>query len=162
MRTIQGLFAVGALLFITGIGFVIAGAREARSAAPRVEAARTGRPVATIRQIMNGITQPNAAILYAAVGTVTGPEGTKDVAPQTDEDWAAVGNSAAALIESGNLLLMNGRAIDADSWVTMTNAFIAASTAALKAADEKNADGILLTGAKVHATCEACHQRYQR
>jgi hypothetical protein len=162
MRTIQWLFAVGVLLFVTGIGFVIAGAREARSAAPQVEAPPAGKPVATIKQIMSAITQPNAAILYAAVGTVTGPEGTREIAPQNDEEWTAVGNSAAALIESGNLLLMNGRAVDADAWVTMTNAFIDASTAALKAADEKSTDGILSTGAKVYATCEACHQRYQR
>src|SRR5262245_8493670 len=111
MRTVQWLFAVGVLLFVTGIGFVIAGAREARSAAPSIQPAPAGKPVATIKQIMSGITQPNATILYAAVGTVTGPEGTKDVSPQTDEEWTAVGNSAAALIESGNLLLMNGRAV---------------------------------------------------
>jgi len=34
MKTVQWLFIVGVLLFLTGIGFVIAGAREARSAAP--------------------------------------------------------------------------------------------------------------------------------
>jgi hypothetical protein len=162
MRTIQWLFVVGAVLFVTGIAFVIAGAREARSAGPPVEVARAGKPVATIKQIMNGITQPNAAILYASVGTVVGTEGTRDIAPQTDEEWSAVGNSAAALIESGNLLLMDGRAVDDGDWVSMTNAFIAASTAALAAADDKSTDGILSAGAKVYATCEACHQRYQQ
>lgn len=162
MRTIQWLFVVGVLLFLTGIGFVIAGAREARSAPPAMKVPPAGKPVATIKQIMNGIAQPNAATLYASVGTVTGPEGTRDIAPQNDEEWTAVGNSAAALVESGNLLLMEGRAVDADAWVTMTNAFIAAGTAALKAADDKSVDGILSAGAKVYATCEACHRRYQR
>ena len=162
MRTIQWLFIVGALLFVTGIAFVIAGAREARSAGPPVEAAPVGTPVATIKQIMAGITQPNAVILYASVGTVIGAGGIKEIAPQNDEEWIAVGNSAAALIESGNLLLMDGRRVDEEAWVTMTNAFIAASTAALKAAEEKSTDGILSTGAKVYETCETCHQRYQQ
>lgn len=162
MRTVQWLFVVGVLLFISGIGFVIAGARSARQAAPAEAAAPVATPVASLKQIMNGITEPNALAVYNSVGTIIGSEGVKEIAPQNDEEWAAVGNSAAALIESGNLMLMPGRVVDNGDWVKMTNAFIEASKAALKAADEKSTDGILSSGATINETCDTCHERYQQ
>ena len=120
MKTVQWLFVVGVLLFITGIGFVIAGAREARSAAPAAAAAPTVAPVASIKQIMSAITGPAATAVYNAVGAVYSAEGLKETAPQTDEEWVALGAQAAALVESGNLLLTPGRAIDSGDWVKMT------------------------------------------
>ena len=50
MKTRHWFFLVGVLLFVTGIGFTIAGARAARQA-PVVEAPIT-TPVATVKQIM--------------------------------------------------------------------------------------------------------------
>ena len=162
MRTIQWLFVVGVLLFIAGIGFVIAAAREVRSAAPVAEARPQTVPVATIKQIMAGITGPAANTIYNSVGSTISAAGIKDFAPQNDEEWLALGSTAAALAESGNLLLMDGRAADNGDWVTMTRAFIDASAKAVKAADEKSAEGILSAGADINATCDTCHAKYQR
>jgi hypothetical protein len=162
MRTIQWLFVVGVLLFITGIGFVIAGAREARSAAPAAEPAFTTTPVASVKQIMAGITGPAATTVYNSVGTVVSVNGIKETAPQNDEEWAALGSTAASLAESGNLLLMPGRAIDTGDWVKMTQAFIEASTKAVKAAEEKSTEGILSAGSEINETCDTCHERYQQ
>jgi len=161
MRTVQWLFVVGVLLFITGIGFVIAGARSARTAGP-AEAAPVATPVASIKQIMDGITGPAANVVYSAVGTIVGTEGVKEIAPQNDEEWAGVANSAAALVESGNLLLMSGRAVDNGDWVTITRAFIDTSTLALKAAEAKDTEGILSAGSEMNTTCDNCHAKYQR
>ena len=160
MRTIQWLFVVGVLLFVTGIGFVIAGAREARSTGPAPEPVAAGTPVASIRQIMLGITAPAAATVYNSVGTVINAEGITDTAPQNDEEWIALGNSAAALAESGNLLLMPGRSVDNGDWVKMTQAFIEASTQAVKAAEAKSTEGILSAGSDINETCDTCHERY--
>src|SRR6185295_9704122 len=59
MRTIHWIFLVSVLLFVSGIAFTIAGAREARkapaaAAAPSVDLA----PVASVKQIMKAITGP--------------------------------------------------------------------------------------------------------
>jgi hypothetical protein len=162
MRTIQWLFVVGVLLFISGIGFVIAGAREARSAGPAADAAPLSTPVASIKQIMAAITGPAATIVYDSVGTVVNVEGIKETAPQNDEEWAALASTAAALAESGNLLLTPGRAVDNGDWVKMTQAFIAASTEAIKAAEAKSTDGILSAGSTINETCDTCHERYQQ
>ena len=160
-RTVHWLFVVSVLLFVSGIAFVIAGARTARFAPP-VEAAVTTTPVASIRQIMGGITAPAAAVVYDAVAVIVTASGTEERAPTNDEEWAVVGNSAAALAESGNLLLMDGRAVDQGDWVTMTRAFIDAANVALKATEAQDKDAILGAGSDINTTCDNCHEKYQR
>lgn len=162
MRTIQWLFVVGVLLFITGIGFVIAGAREARSAGPAVEAATITTPVASVKQIMAAITGPAANTVYNAVGTVVSASGIKETAPQNDEEWTALAATAAALVESGNLMLTPGRAIDNGDWVKMTQDMIDKGKLVIKAAEEKSTEGILSSGSDLNATCDNCHGRYRR
>ena len=162
MRTIQWLFVVGVLLFITGIGFVIAGAREARSVGPAVEAAPVAAPVASVKQIMAAITGPAATTIYNSVGTIVSAAGIKETAPQNDEEWAALAGTAAALAESGNLMLTPGRAVDNGEWVKMTRAFIDASIEAVKAAEAKSTEGILSAGSNINETCDTCHERYQQ
>jgi len=162
MRTIQWLFVVGVLLFITGIGFVIAGAREARSAGPVADAAPVTTPVATVKQIMATITAPAAAAVYNSVGTVVSAEGIKETAPQNDDEWTVLGSQAAALVESGNLLLVPGRAIDSGDWTKMTLDFIEKSKIVLKAMESKSTDAVLSSGSDLNVTCDNCHARYMR
>ena len=162
MRTIQWLFVVGVLLFITGIGFVIAGAREARSASPAAETAPVTTPVATVKQIMAAITRPAAAAVYNSVGTVVSVDGIKETAPQNDDEWILLGSQAAALVESGHLMLAPGRAIDNGDWVKMTQDFIEKSKVVIKAADAKSTDAILSAGSDLNVTCDNCHARYMR
>lgn len=161
MRTLHWLFVVSVALFISGIGFVIAGARASRQGGP-AEEAPAATPVATIAQIMNGIVQPSAATVYNAVGTFISAEGVKEVAPQNDEEWAAVAAGAAALVESGNLLLLGNRLIDGEDWVKMTRAFMDAAQVALEAAEAKDKDAILNAGSDLNETCDTCHAKYQR
>ncbi len=161
MRIIYGLFAVSVALFISGIGFVIAAARTARDAGPAIEAPVTV-PVASVAQIMNGITGPNARVVYEAVGAIINADGVKEIEPQNDEEWANVANAAAAVIESGNLLLIGDRALDNGEWVTMTKALMEKGQVALKAAEAKDKDGILEIGGPLNDTCDTCHAKYQR
>jgi hypothetical protein len=162
MRTVYWLFAVSVALFVCGIGFIITAARMTKgSAGTRVDAA-VMTPVASIKQIMNGIVMPDATVVYKAVGSTTTAAGVEETAPRNDKEWAAVGNSAAALVESGNLLLLGGRALDKGDWVKMTREFIDASKAALEAAVAKNTDGILAAGGDLNTSCDNCHAKYKR
>jgi len=161
MRTVQWLFVISAALFICGIGFVIASARTARATTPVAEAPAT-TPVASIKQIMNGIVMPDAYVIYEAVGTKSSAAGVEEIAPQNDEEWAKVANSAAVVVEAGNLLLMGDRALDKGDWVKMTRAYMDAGTKALKAAEAKDKDGIVDAGGDLNTTCDNCHARYQR
>ena len=162
MRTVHWLFIVGVALFVSGIGFVIAGARAARTAPAAETAVATGTPVASVKQIMKGIVGPAATTVFESVSTTVSSRGTEEKAPHTEEEWEHVGTSAAALIESGNLLLMGSRAIDQGDWVKMSQALIEAGTVALRATEAKNAEQVLAAGEAVNASCDTCHRKYQR
>ena len=73
-----------------------------------------------------------------------------------------VGNSAAALAESGNLLLMGDRAVDHGDWTTIARELVDASKLALEAAAGKSTDGILSAGGVINETCDKCHEKYKR
>ena len=161
MRIANWLFVVGAALFISGIGFIIASART-----PQVEAAAAPAPslptVATVKQIMAGIVMPSAAKVWDSVSTIVDKGGVQENVPKTDDEWAVVGANAAALIESANLLTVGNRAVDQGDWVKMSKAMADAAQTALKATTDKNPDGILAAGEKINETCDNCHEKYQR
>jgi len=161
MRMVHWLFVVSVALFVSGISFVVAGARTAR-AAPVVEAAPVTTPVASVKQIMKGIVAPAATTVFNSVSTTVSFKGTEEKAPQTDEEWEQVGTSAAALIESGNLLLMGSRAVDQGEWIKMSQALIDAGKVALKATEAKSAEGVLGAGEAINTSCDNCHRKYQR
>lgn len=160
MRTVHWLFLVSVALFVSGIGFIIASARNGPETPPAEAPATT--PVASLGQIMAGIVEPNVNVVYGAVGMKSSAAGLEQWAPDTDEEWATVGNAAAALVEAGNLMLLGDRAIDRGDWVTMTREYMKASQQALAAVDARSTDGILDAGAAIYETCEACHERYWR
>jgi hypothetical protein len=161
MRIVHWLFLVSVALFISGIGFIIASARGGPDAAP-AEQGPPVTPVATVKQIMAGITTPAAYVVFDSVATIVDSKGVLEKQPRTDEEWAAVGAGAAALIESANLLLMGNRPIDQGDWVTMTKAMADAGQTALKAAEAKNPEGILAAGETINQTCDTCHEKYSR
>jgi hypothetical protein len=160
MRMVHWLFVVSVALFLSGLGFIIAAARSAGDAAP-VEAVAV-KPVATVKQIMKGIVGPAAAVVFTSVSTTITTSGREDKAPRTDEEWEAVGNSALALAEAGNLLMMEGRAVDKGEWIKMSQAMIDAAMVALKATEAKSADDVLASGDAINVSCDNCHRRYQR
>jgi hypothetical protein len=162
MRTVHWLFVISAALFISGIAFIIAGARTAQAAAPAEAQAPAITPVASVKQIMAGIVSPAATAVFDSVGTVVDATGIHEKAPSTDTEWAALGASAAALVESGNLLVMGDRAVDRGDWVKMSKALGDAGLLVLKATDAKDAMGVLAAGETLNASCDGCHQRYQR
>ena len=164
MRIVNWLFVVGAALFVFGVGFVVVGAKRTtptQAAAP-ADAAVATTPVASIKQIMAGIVMPGANTVYMAVGGRSTAKGFEEFAPQTDEEWAVIGNSAAALVESGNLLLMGNRLLDKGDWVKLTRDFMKASQLALDAANKKSKDDILTAGGELNMSCDNCHEKYQR
>jgi hypothetical protein len=162
MRIIHWLFVISAALFISGIGFIIAGARTAQAAAPVESQAPAITPVASVKQIMAAIVAPAATAVFDSVGTIVDATGIHEKQPTTEAEWAALGASAAALVESGNLLVMGDRAVDREDWVKMSKALSDAGLLVLKATDAKDAMGVLAAGETLNASCDDCHQRYQR
>jgi hypothetical protein len=160
VRSLYWLFIVSALLFVSGIGFLLVASRAVRAAKPAAE--QLLMPVASVKQIMNGIVSPAATAVYNSVTTVMTAAGTEERAPKTDQEWDSVGDSAAALIESGNLLMIGGRAIDKADWIAMSKAMIDAAAVALKATQSRSVNDLFASGEGINNSCDTCHRKYQR
>jgi len=160
MRTTHWLFIVSVALFLSGIALVIAGARPGAGASA-VEAAPI-EPVATVKQIMQGIMQPSALAVFNSVGTIITAAGVEEREPKTDEEWAVVGSHAAAMIESANLLRMDGRAIDQGDWMKWSQTLIDTTKVALKGIEAKDKEALFDSVEAINETCDNCHMKYQR
>ena len=101
-------------------------------------------------------------MIYQAVSTSVSARGIEEIVPQNDAEWAVVGNNAAVLAESANMLMTDGRAIDQGDWMKFSQQLAETARAALKAADAKSADGILEAGGPINETCDNCHAKYRR
>src|SRR5216684_4768531 len=108
-----------------------------------------------VKELMAWIVDPSVDVIWDSVGTIYTEAGTKELAPHTVEEWAAVRNGAAIVAESGNLLMMDGRARDRDKWMTVARGLTDAANRALKAAEAKNADALFTAGEDIYHACTA-------
>ncbi|HTE42216.1 MAG TPA: hypothetical protein VK629_15425 [Steroidobacteraceae bacterium] len=108
------------------------------------------RVVATVKQVMKGIVEPASNALFAAAGE----------APKDDAGWQAVEYNALAVVESANLLMMDGRAIDQGEWMKHATAMMDKAMVAVDAARAKDAAKLGETGDALYSACEDCHKLY--
>ncbi len=114
----------------------------------------------TLKQVMEWVIDPNADVVWDSVKSISNAKGTTEIYPRTDAQWEAVRNSAATLIESGNLLMAQGRAKDDKQWVEYSQRLSRTAELALKASQEKNKDALFDAGGKIYNACRACHDKY--
>ena len=131
-------------LFSSFLVFAALGLAEAQSETPP--------PTATMRQLMLDLIYPasNDLLVHIYRG-----------GPKDEGDWAAVRRDAVTLEESGNLLMMPGRARDQEDWAAHVKMLVNAGTAAYKAAGEKNPQALAAVAAPLDAACTTCHQEYR-
>ena len=112
----------------------------------------TIQPVATIKQIMLDIIHPasNEILLFVSRG-----------ASQDEKDWDRVRRSAITLAESGNLLMLRGRARDQGDWMKDARLLVDVGTSAYKAAQDKDAKALGALTGSLDASCTTCHKQYR-
>lgn len=142
------------------------------------------RPTTTIKDLMDGMVDPNADTIWNSVSTTITKKGREEHAPHTDEDWATVRHGAIALVEASNLLQIPGRHVaqpgqrneqgielqpeeieklineDRQAWITLAHGLHDAATQALHAAEAKDPAKVLESGDAIDNACEHCHQKY--
>jgi hypothetical protein len=122
----------------------------------------TFNPVLNLKQVMEWVIDPAADVIWDSVKTIIDQSGTKEIAPQNDEQWATVRNAAATLTESGNMLMIEGRARDQKDWMKIAGILITSSAEALQAAEAKNKEALFAAGGKLYVACNACHHEYAK
>jgi cytochrome c556 len=180
LRAFHWLASAGAIVFLA------AACSSPPPAAPP-PAAQDGRYriTATMKDIMDSMTDPSADFIWESVATIVTKAGTEERRPRTDQDWKTVRQAAMRLIESMNLLVMDGRKVarpgeksenpgielspeaiervmaeDRASLITLAHGLHDAVGKALEAIDAKNADALSDAGEVIDQACEKCHLKY--
>ena len=160
---------------------------QAPPAAPAPPVDPPFRATSTIRELMQSMVAPSAQGLWDSVGRVSDARGTRDLAPKSTEEWAAVRRHAVSLMESTNLLLIPGRHVaregqqtlkadDAEpgselppseiekrinenwaAWTAMAHNLHGSAWAMLDAIDNKDVARLESTGSDLDGVCESCH-----
>ena len=118
------------------------------------------KPVASIEQIMETIVHPSATVVFQSVGTVFTMQGVEEIAPKTAAEWTVVQNNSLALAEAGNLLMMEGRAVDREGWMLAARGLVDKAERAMKAAEAKDTDALFTANSDVFIACTDCHKTY--
>jgi hypothetical protein len=116
--------------------------------------------VGTTADLMARMIDPAADVYWGAGGVIIDEDGEHWQIPETDEDWAALSNAAYTVAEGGNLMLLEGRAVDQGAWVTMSNELTRIALQALEAADARNLQAVFDMGAEMYYVCTNCHSVY--
>ena len=114
-------------------------------------------PVATTRQVMEGIVIPYSQAIFDAVAYTNG---TLTKVPSTDDDWHRLETRAVAVAEAGNLLMMAPRARDNEAWLTLSRDMNEKAAQVAEAAAAKDPERVLDAGGALYGTCTACHNKY--
>ena len=109
-------------------------------------------PAASVKQLMLDLIHPSSNDILLAIYRG---------GPKDDPEWAAVRRGAVTLAESGNLLMMRGRARDQGDWMKDAKLLVDAGNAAYKAAQAKDAGALAALAGAIDASCTACHKQYR-
>jgi len=116
--------------------------------------------VTDVQGLMASVVEPAADVYWDAVGTIMDEDGVHDFRPETDEEWEAVRHAAFVVAESGNLLMMEGRAKDRGPWMAFSRDLVRVGRQAIAAADARDPDAVFEAGGEVYLVCSECHASY--
>lgn len=123
--------------------------------------------IATTEQLMEGMVQPLAEVVWNSVQTVVDLEGVHEMQPETEDEWDFVVNSALALAESKNLIVVMDRPLSEgtperrDDWAEFADGLRDGALEAAEAARARDPEALFAAGSNMYEEgCLACHEAY--
>jgi hypothetical protein len=173
----MGMFRISYLLLV-GLGALIlsppcdAQGRGAAAGTPELKP----QVYAVLAQLMRGILFPASNVIFAVqkenpadVKPAKDPSTATDLLDGSYGKWEAVENSALAIAETANLLILPGRKcsngrdvpLNNPDWPELIQGLREAAMTAYKAAQSKNQEKMIEAAATLNAACANCHNRYR-
>ncbi len=134
---------------------------------------------------MRYMVDPSSTAVWNSVVIEMTADGEHREAPDTPEAWDALRGHALSLVESANLLMMEGRrtapegtrsdapgvnlepeqidsllASSPRAWASLAQGLADAGGAVLSAIERRDIDGLMAAGDGLNEACENCHIRY--
>jgi hypothetical protein len=174
-------------LFLTffGVTLVIMLGLVACKQKADVKVDSASRPLATLKEVMTSVIDPNIDPIWNSVATVTTKDGDEEKRPKTDGEWKVLKDHAITLLEVPNLLVIEGRKVALDNVVaTAGSAELSpeqvqhgieanrqdfnqhahdlqdAIKQIIYAIDAKNPEELVKAGGQVDKVCEQCHKQF--
>jgi hypothetical protein len=126
---------------------------------PVAEVRDTFKPVVSLNQVMVGVVDHNAHLLWNAA--------TDEYAPQNDADWHELEHAAITLAATGNVILLGGSGPDdlawaeKPDWAALTQRETDAALAIMLAVQNKDRDALSKGGDSLVEACESCHAQHK-
>jgi Fe-S cluster biosynthesis and repair protein YggX len=139
---------------------------------------------ASLAEIMETIVMPAADVLWTAVAVDVTAAGVVYTAPETEEDWQRIRNSAVSLaattdkLLNENLPVSNAEPVEPppgeldpqqiaslrkenwEDWVAHVLVLHEVAESALKMIDAKDTEGLSEVGGSLDEACESCHLQF--
>lgn len=162
--------AVMALLLVSAVSTSVLERAQAQSPPP------TPKVPANLLQLMRGTLYPESNVVFAAQDTnpadvphAKDPSMSTDLLTSQYGKWDAVENSALAMAEVSNLLMIPGRKcsngldvpLENPDWSKFVQELRDAGMAAYTAAQTKNQDKMTNVSGVLTEACKHCHDRYR-
>ena len=117
------------------------------------------------KHLMSWIIDPSSKVVFGAVASIITEQGEEHIQPRTDEEWNGVRNNAAIVLESGNLLMLDGRAKDpliqdTADWNAKARAMSVAARTAIEATEAKDPEALFTASGDIYQACTDCHAKY--
>ena len=109
-----------------------------------MQAQNGAQPVGTMADVMTSMVYPPANDLLLSIARG---------GPKDDKEWMALQRSAVVLGESGNVLMMRGRARDEGQWMTDARMLVDVGAAAYRAARAKDLNALTTLQTRINAAC---------
>lgn len=109
-------------------------------------------PVVSVKQLMLDLIHPSSNDILLAIYRG---------GPKDEKEWAAVRRGAVTLAESGNMLMMRGRARDQEDWMKDAKLLVDVGNSAYKAAQARDANALAGLAGALDASCTTCHKQYR-
>lgn len=127
---------------------------------PVIPYGEPGKNMLIVKDLMRYVLNPAVETFWQAGGEVDEGDKRNLRTPETDAKWYGALQAAATVLESSNLLMMDGRAKADPQWAKWSHDLNNAGLAGIKAAQARNGDATFAAGSDMYDACFACHAKY--
>lgn len=129
---------------------------------PVVPFGQPGKNMLIVKDLMRYVLNPAAETFWLAGGEIDDGDKRNLRTPTTDAKWNGALAAAATVLETGNMLMMDGRALSDPQWAKWSADLNNAGLAGIKAAQAHDGDATFAAGSDMFEACQSCHLKYIR
>lgn len=127
---------------------------------PVVPFGAPGKNMLTVKDLMRYVLNPAAETFWQAGGEVDEGDERNARTPTTEARWYDALAAASVVLETGNMLMMDGRARSDPDWARWSADLNKAGAQGIVAAQARDGAATFAAGSAMYDSCFACHVKY--